>query len=134
LEKAKDNKKKADLVDNYNQGKKKKPCNPIKSNYLMIVADAVGIELGECEIELQNNLVICSDFEKCRKGDHTGNPVGVDCGEGSKIEKNRIVVSETQDDNNDNKKGVSEDMCQKPNKTRLGRDSQGKHPGNKSDQ
>jgi hypothetical protein len=91
LEKANDNKKKE---DNYTQGKKKKVCKPVQSKYLLDVAGAVGVDLGGCELELQDNLIVCSKFERGRKRENIVNLVGLDCDGENVIEKGRTVDKE----------------------------------------
>jgi hypothetical protein len=62
LEKAKENKKKEDLEGIHIKGKKSKAGKLDNLKHLLNVAKVVGVDLGENEIEIRNNLKACSDF------------------------------------------------------------------------
>jgi hypothetical protein len=64
--KAKENKKE-DLKDLYTKGKNSKARKLDTSKHLLNVTKALGVDLGENELEIKNNLKACSDFDMQRK-------------------------------------------------------------------
>jgi hypothetical protein len=67
LEKAKKNKRKEDLEEFYIKGKSNKPRSPTSSKHLINVAKSIGVDIGKDEIEIENNLEACLEFEWQRK-------------------------------------------------------------------
>jgi hypothetical protein len=67
LKKAKDNKKKEDLEEVYNKGKRKKPIKNNSSKNLLSVASSLGVDMGKDELDVEENLELCTRFDKERK-------------------------------------------------------------------
>jgi hypothetical protein len=66
LEKAKPNKKKGDLEENYTKGKNDKPSNSLSRKQVMGIAKSVGVDLGKSEGEIDANINACRFFYNSR--------------------------------------------------------------------
>jgi hypothetical protein len=64
MEKAKENKKKGDLEDNYNKGKTRNSSRSNSSKHVFNIIDDVGIKLGPDENEIAENLEACLELNK----------------------------------------------------------------------
>jgi hypothetical protein len=66
LEKTTTNKKKGDLEEFYLKGNNKKAVKSINSKHLHNLASVVGVVLGNNDIEMERNLVMCVEFNNER--------------------------------------------------------------------
>jgi hypothetical protein len=124
LEKAQDQKKREDLEEACNAGKKR--VRNSNSHKFLNIASYVGIDLGEDKEKVEENVNTCMEFDKKRGNKRTptieGGGVAVECEMNNKKMGNRKEKEDDEENSADDKKGSLI-----PPHT----DRQGKHPRKK---
>jgi hypothetical protein len=107
LEKAQDQKKREDLEEACNAGKKR--VRNSNSHKFLNIASYVGIDLGEDKEKVEENVNTCMEFDKKRGNKRTptieGGGVAVECEMNNKKMGNRKEKEDDEENSADDKKG-----------------------------